>query len=1588
MKKRWLFFIFAISLIISPVHLNVNAHREANVYPRLMQDQKRTADQPEGEGIDPNELAPTLNDWQARSGSDGFTIWHKDINSGCLYSDHNYTLDIPANPGDLSDISYTMTNWDVDYNSTGCSGRPEVDLMYMNGHLLGSLTGANNSWSFNSWPLTQNQMVNGSNQIHIDTDAPGTGCWCVGVGWIEVRAKQGFVVVEHTPQNDDKNRDFHRDKLDLTITFSTAYDPSTLTSNTFKLQYRGPLSSWNSVDGSFTQLTPNKFRFVPNSDLKDGVRYRATLKGGVNGIISSNGSELTSDLIWYFWTVPNLKVSDDFDYGSGSVCPPSAQPCPGLELTIFQVARNMTMVPDKEAMARLYLRWKRHADVYLDDQVKEMIVDALVSDGDDTKKLTRVTVKRPDKYTNSEIENAANTINIYNLPTTKFTYSTEVVPYPQTNYNPVKYTHSLNLSSSNRSPNIEFDYYFLKDGAWAAGVPQTSKNDALALMAKGVAYTSDQFPILNALFNNMGDYSIGYTYTGNDIQDNTCGTSKEVSCPGILGINTTMSERQCVYNKLSSMLGGNKFVAILTPQSLCPNATSFVSNKKVFFHLSGSSANESTIAHEIGHVFGISTANDPTPWHRDNSVGVEGFQIDSKVNRSNTENPSMSISLMHHVWQPTKWMHNEDYSTLLGNVRSMEISEWRTSELYLIVSGSIDIVSSNIDLNPAYLQELPNDPPSATGTCTIELLDENSNVLVSDFTTPGDEVIIESDEEQTSYVQNEDSRESAEPQFLSVSLPWDDTAAKLRISCEGKELLTYVRSVNPPTVDFFGLSEGANLSGSQVITWAGSDLDGSNLAYQLQFSENGGTSWRPLMPLGLETSFSLDTTLLSSGLNQQLRILVTDGFDTSYSTRTINIINPLVVQTILPTIAETDVYVTSPIHLWFVTDVEESSLQSGGFQLLQSGVTPVQGVVSYDSDSKSAVFIPDVPLNFATSYTARLAESVRDVNGNTLGSNYQWSFTTISDSIPPLIIKESPADTELGVPLNALIQAQFDEAINSTTLNSLSFHVEDEYGTPVSGSIVYNTSNRQALFKPSVNLLPGTTYTAIITTDVKDTAGIPLELPYEWHFTTGTETFNGLRIVGNYYDQANDNNNDGLFDNLQITIDVEVLTSGTYNLNARLIDGNGELLEWQTTNSIALAPGIHTLQLVFNGAPIRSNGINGPYILDALHFYNVSNATYFDLWFNAYETYPYDATDFYSLLRLNSLPDQELKINTNLNNAFNLEDYTSHDTLPISNISYSIFVNTDPRVGVSIDENNYIDINPEPDTTAESDVTIKAIDTLGNWVTNTFHISVYESSLISIFFPLVINNYDPSAFTIVPILTSPVDGTTLNTLIPTLTWQVDSSLHPYTYLYYWISSDPSFSTYNSGNAWASNGQVRLNFNLTPGTTYYWYAAYDYINEVTGYWEIGPTTPVRSFRTGSGGTILPAPTLISPSNGSTGINTFPIILDWNPVAGALEYEVQLWFECDPPYWCYYRRFTTDTQLSYPNYYFDSNTYYEWVVIPRNDYAWGNYSDWWSFTTGTVPDSSVDRDQIVIDHLFYIDESGAHIPYSEVKGKGLK
>jgi hypothetical protein len=58
-----------------------------------------------------------------------------------------------------------------------------------------------------------------------------------------------------------------------------------------------------------------------------------------------------------------------------------------------------------------------------------------------------------------------------------------------------------------------------------------------------------------------------------------------------------------------------------------------------------------------------------------------------------------------------------------------------------------------------------------------------------------------------------------------------------------------------------------------------------------------------------------------------------------------------------------------------------------------------------------------------------------------------------------------------------------------------------------------------------------------------------------------------------------------------------------------------------------------------------------------------------------------------------------------------------------------------------------------------------------------------------------------------------------------------------------------------------------------------------------------------------------------------------------------------------------------------------------VIPRNDYAWGSSSEWWSFTTGTVPDMSAERGQSATDRLELFNESGERILNKKEYSKNL-
>lgn len=99
----------------------------------------------------------------------------------------------------------------------------------------------------------------------------------------------------------------------------------------------------------------------------------------------------------------------------------------------------------------------------------------------------------------------------------------------------------------------------------------------------------------------------------------------------------------------------------------------------------------------------------------------------------------------------------------------------------------------------------------------------------------------------------------------------------------------------------------------------------------------------------------------------------------------------------------------------------------------------------------------------------------------------------------PIVISTIPTDGASGVPLNQIITATFNEAMNPATITQSSFTVTGS--APVSGTVTY--SGNTATFTPSGLLSPSTVYTGKISTSVKDVDGNALQTDYVWTFTTG-----------------------------------------------------------------------------------------------------------------------------------------------------------------------------------------------------------------------------------------------------------------------------------------------------------------------------------------------------------------------------------------------------------------------------------------------------------------------------------------------------
>jgi hypothetical protein len=228
----------------------------------------------------------------------------------------------------------------------------------------------------------------------------------------------------------------------------------------------------------------------------------------------------------------------------------------------------------------------------------------------------------------------------------------------------------------------------------------------------------------------------------------------------------------------------------------------------------------------------------------------------------------------------------------------------------------------------------------------------------------------------------------------------------------------------------------------------------------------------------------------------------------SFTTTAQDLTPPSVTAT-YPGNGDTFVAIDTPLAAAFSEEIDPFTITQN-FTVVGPGGA-LNGLVSYIPATRAAIFTPSAPLVNNTTYTATIATGVRDRAGNALAAPKIWSITTIPrETVLPIVSATVPAARAANVQISTPIIAIFSERIDPATINAATFTVAG-----LTGSVSYDDAALTATFTPDVLSLDfNTTYSATITTAVRDLAGNALPLVKVWSFTTAQPDFVPPTITG------------------------------------------------------------------------------------------------------------------------------------------------------------------------------------------------------------------------------------------------------------------------------------------------------------------------------------------------------------------------------------------------------------------------------------------------------------------------------------------
>ena len=366
------------------------------------------------------------------------------------------------------------------------------------------------------------------------------------------------------------------------------------------------------------------------------------------------------------------------------------------------------------------------------------------------------------------------------------------------------------------------------------------------------------------------------------------------------------------------------------------------------------------------------------------------------------------------------------------------------------------------------------------------------------------------------------------------------TVSNLAVASSTSITATFTIAASAPTgAQNVTVTRGSKTSGSQTFTVTSgtptltsvspsSGAQGQAVSVTLTGTNFASGSTIALSGTGITVS---NTTVVSStsitatftiGLNAPAgaqNVSVTNSIGTSGTqTFTVTTLQPTVTFT-NPANLATGIPLNRKIAATFSKPMDPTTITTATFTLVGGG-TNVAGTVTYNAASNVGTFAPAANLAANTTFTATITTGAKDQAGNSLASNFVWTFTTgaTADTTAPTVTSTNPANMATAVALNQKIAATFSKVMDSSTITTTTFTLM-QGTTAIAGTVSY--AGTTATFTPTANLAASLVFTATITAGAKDLAGNALASNFVWTFTTATTSNTSAPTVTSTVPAAN-----------------------------------------------------------------------------------------------------------------------------------------------------------------------------------------------------------------------------------------------------------------------------------------------------------------------------------------------------------------------------------------------------------------------------------------------------------------------------------